>query len=99
MTITNQERVREFRGRSVHVQGGGLLKAVNLHIYTENMTIDALATIEASLEGQNFKYDGKCAKTLRSIGFYISVIVCVTIGFITTISILVKQLLKISIIV
>lgn len=59
MTVTNQERVREFRGQSVHVQGGGLLSAVNLHIYTQNLTVDALATVEASLKGQNFKHDGK----------------------------------------
>lgn len=59
MTVTNQERIREFRGDSVHVQGGGLLSAINLHLYTQNMTVDALGTIEASLKGQNFKHDGK----------------------------------------
>ncbi|KAK3724602.1 hypothetical protein QZH41_005193 [Actinostola sp. cb2023] len=58
MTVTNQERVREFRGRSVHVQGGGRLSAINLHVYALNMTVDALAIVEASLKGQNFKYDG-----------------------------------------
>lgn len=58
MTITNQERIREFRGESVHVQGGGRISAINLHIYTVNMTVDALGIVEASLKGQNFKHDG-----------------------------------------
>lgn len=58
MTVTNQERIREIRGQSLHVQGGGLLKAINLHIYAQNVTVDALAIVEASLKGQNFKHDG-----------------------------------------
>ena len=59
MTVTNQERVREFRGTSMHVYGGGRLSAVNLHVHTANFTVDALATVTASLDGQNFDYDGE----------------------------------------
>ena len=59
MKVTNQERVREFRGASMQVFGGGTFTAVNLHVYVENFTIDALATVRATLKGENFVYDGK----------------------------------------
>jgi hypothetical protein len=58
MTVTNQERVREFRGDNIHVFGGGKLSAVNLHVHAQYMTVDALAVVEASLTGQNFIYKG-----------------------------------------
>lgn len=58
MTVTNQERVREFRGTSMHVFGGGIFTAVNLHVHVQNFTIDALATVGATLKGENFIYDG-----------------------------------------
>lgn len=58
MTVTNQERVREFRGRSMQVFGGGRFSAVNLHVHAVNFTIDALATVAASLKGEKFNYRG-----------------------------------------
>lgn len=58
MTVTNQERVREFRGTSMQVFGGGTFTAVNLHVHVLNFTIDALATVGATLKGENFVYDG-----------------------------------------
>ena len=58
MTVTNQERVREFRGTSMHVFGGGTFTAVNLHVHVMNFTIDALATVHATLKAENFVYDG-----------------------------------------
>ena len=59
MKVTNQERVREFRGTSIQVFGGGTFTAVNLHVHVKNFTIDALATVWAILKGENFVYDGK----------------------------------------
>ena len=59
MKVTNQERVREFRGISIQVFGGGTFTAVNLHVNVKNFTIDALATVWATLKGENFVYDGK----------------------------------------
>ena len=59
MTVTNQERIREFRGTSMQVFGGGTFTAVNLHVHVKNFTIDALAIVGATLKGENFKYDGK----------------------------------------
>ena len=59
MKVTNQERVREFRGTSIQVFGGGTFTAVNLHVHVKNFTIDALATVWATLKGENFVYDGK----------------------------------------
>ena len=59
MQVTNQERVREFLGKTVHVFGGGKLSAVNLHVHAQNMTVDALAVVEATLTGQTFTYKGK----------------------------------------
>ena len=58
MIVTNQERVREFRGNVVHVFGGGRLSAVYLQIQATSMTIDALATVEATLKGQTFAHAG-----------------------------------------
>jgi len=58
MQVTNQERVREFMGNTIHVFGGGRLTAVNLHVHAQNMTVDALAIVEATLDGQNFVYKG-----------------------------------------
>ena len=60
MVVTNQERVREFRGKIVHVFGGGKLSAVNLEIHAINMTVDALATVEATLKGASFRNAGMC---------------------------------------
>lgn len=56
--MTNQERVREFLGNTIHVFGGGKLSAVNLHVHAQNMTVDALAIVEATLIGQTFSYKG-----------------------------------------
>ena len=61
MSVTNQERVREFRGTSIQIFGGGMFTAVNLHVHVKNFTIDALATVGATLHGQNFVYDGTFA--------------------------------------
>ena len=58
MKVTNQERIREFRGTSMQVFGGGTFTAVNLHVYVLNFTIDALAIVGATLKGENFEYDG-----------------------------------------
>ena len=58
MTVTNQENVREFNGRSVHIHAGGRLSAVNLHVNVINITVDTLAIFEASLTGQNFRLPG-----------------------------------------
>ena len=58
MTVTNQERVREFRGTSMQVFGGGTFTAVNLHVHVMNFTIDALATVHATLKGEHFVYNG-----------------------------------------
>ena len=58
MMVTNQERVREFRGTSMHVFGGGTFTAVNLHVHVMKFTIDALATVHATLKRENFVYDG-----------------------------------------
>ena len=68
MMVTNQERVREFRGTSMQVFGGGMFTAVNLHVHVMNFTIDALATVGASLKGENFVYDGMFASS-RCITF------------------------------
>ena len=59
MKVTNQERVREFRGTSIQVFGGGTFTAVNLHVHVKNFTIDALATVWTTLKRENFVYDGK----------------------------------------
>ena len=59
MTVTNQERIREFRGTSMQVFGGGTFTAVNLHVHVKNFVIDALATVGATLQGENFVYDGR----------------------------------------
>lgn len=61
MSVTNQERIREFRGTSIQIFGGGTFTAVNLHVHVKNFTIDALATVGATLQGQNFVYDGTFA--------------------------------------
>lgn len=58
MTVTNQDNIREFNGRSIHVHAGGKLSAVNLHVNAINVTIDTLAVFEASLVGQNFDLPG-----------------------------------------
>ena len=56
--VTNQERIREFRGKTMHVFGGGTFSAVNLHVHVMNFTVDALATVAVTLKDQNFAYDG-----------------------------------------
>lgn len=61
MMVTNQERVREFRGKSMQIYGGGTFTAVNLHVHVVNFTIDALATVHATLEGEKFDYEGMAA--------------------------------------
>lgn len=66
MMVTNQERVREFRGTSMHVFGGGTFTAVNLHVHVLNFTIDALATVHATLKRENFVYDGMCTLVQKS---------------------------------
>ena len=38
-----------------------MFTAVNLHVHVKNFTIDALATVGATLQGQNFVYDGTFA--------------------------------------
>jgi hypothetical protein len=58
MTVTNQENIREFNGRSIHVHAGGRLSAVNLHVNAINVTVDTLAVFEATLAGQNFELPG-----------------------------------------
>ena len=58
MMVTNQERVREFRGTSMQVFGGGTFTAVDLHVHVVNFTIDALAKVHATLEGEKFDYEG-----------------------------------------
>ena len=67
MKITNQERVREFRGTSMQVFGGGTFTAVNLHVHVMNFTIDALAIVHATLKGENFVYDGMFALECYSL--------------------------------
>ena len=67
MLVTNQERVREFRGTSMHVLGGGTFATINLHVHVVNFTIDALATVHATLKGQNFIYDGMLSLAYCSI--------------------------------
>ena len=42
----------------MQVFGGGMFTAVNLHVHVLNFTIDALATVGATLKGENFVYDG-----------------------------------------
>jgi hypothetical protein len=58
MTVTNQDSIREFNGRSIYVHAGGRLSAVNLHVNVINVTVDALAVFEATLAGQNFELPG-----------------------------------------
>lgn len=58
MQVTNQEKVREFNGRSIHVHAGGKLSGVNLHVNVINITVDTLAVFEATLSGQTFSWPG-----------------------------------------
>ena len=51
MQVTNERVVREFHGRTVSVLGGGTLTATNLQFHVENLTVDALGTLKASLSG------------------------------------------------
>ena len=64
--MTNQENIREFNGRSIHVRAGGRLSAVNLHVNAITMTVDTLAVLEASLTGQNFDLPGT-GKILKEV--------------------------------
>ena len=59
MKVTNQENIREFNGQTLHIHAGGRLSAVNLHVNAIHVTVDTLATFEASLAGQNFILPGK----------------------------------------
>ena len=69
MVVTNQVRVRKLRGKILHVYGGGRLSAVNLEIESINMTIDALATVKATLKGATFHYAGIYSNNPRSCRF------------------------------
>ena len=62
MIVTNRERVREFRGELLHVRGGGVFSAVNLHVHVKNLTVDALAALEVTVRGQNFVHKGTFRK-------------------------------------